>query len=91
MEVGDRVNAELQHAAAASEARPVGVPALAGLTTPAKGDRVNAELQHAAAASEARPVGVPALDTAKPEGRRRFSRSQCDAGKSVPVNRGLQQ
>jgi hypothetical protein len=32
MEVGDRVNAELQRAPARSEARQVGVPALAGLS-----------------------------------------------------------
>jgi hypothetical protein len=31
IEVGDRVNAELQHAHAASEMQQVGVPALAGL------------------------------------------------------------
>jgi hypothetical protein len=61
MEGGDRVNAELQRAAATSETRPVGIPALAGLTMPAKGDRVNAELQHAAVGSEMRQVGVPAL------------------------------
>jgi hypothetical protein len=61
MEGGDRVNAELQHAPATSETRPVGVPALAGLTMPAKGDRVNAELQRAPARSETRPVGVPAF------------------------------
>jgi hypothetical protein len=85
------VNAELQHAPVVSETRQVGVPALAGLSAPAKGDRVNAELQRAPATSETRPVGVPALDTAKPEGRRRFSRSQCDPRKSVPVYRGLQQ
>jgi len=45
MEGGDRVNAELQRAAVVSEMRQVGVPALAGLNTPARGDRVNAELQ----------------------------------------------
>ncbi len=60
MEEGDRVNAELQRAAATREMRQVGVPALAGPTTPAKGDRVNAELQRAAATSETRQVGVPA-------------------------------
>ncbi len=72
------MNAELQHATATSETRPVGVPALAGLNTPAKGDRVKAELQHAPAASEMRQVGVPAL-------------AGLSAMGSVRVNRGLQQ
>jgi hypothetical protein len=59
LEEGDRVNAELQRAPAASETRQVGVPPSGGPNATARGDRVNAELQRAPAASETRQVGVP--------------------------------